>query len=110
MIDQHNLLRRLLQSFILILSTAAILSYRAPKKEAGLCPVFGIRSGIYLAAPDRIGRRVQEAVAEKISRNMPEIEVSQDSFVYVTIHNEAEYRAFVNCLEDMWIVIASRCF
>ncbi len=62
--------------------------------------MFGIRSGIYLAAPDRIGRRVQEAVAEKISRNMPEIEVSQDSFVYVTIHNEAEYRAFVNCLEE----------
>ena len=31
---------------------------------------------------------------------MPEIEVSQDSFVYVTIHNEAEYRAFVNCLEE----------
>lgn len=100
MIDQRNLLRRLLQSFILILLTAAILSYRAQKKEAGLCPVFGFRSGIYLAAPDRIGRRVQEAVAEKISRNMPEIEVSQDSFVYVTIHNEAEYRAFVNCLEE----------
>lgn len=100
MIDQRNLLRRLLQSFILILLTAAILSYRAQKKEAGLCPVFGFRSGIYLAAPDRIGRRVQEAVAEKISRNMPEIEVSQDSFVYVTIHNEEEYRAFVNCLEE----------
>ena len=102
MINQHNLLRRLLQSFILILSTAAILSYRAPKKEAGLCPVFGIRSGIYLsqAAPDRIEHRVQEAVAEKIKRNMPEIEVSQGSLVDVTIHNEEEYRAFINCLEE----------
>ena len=90
--------------------TAAILSYRAQKKEAGLCPVFGFRSGIYLAAPDRIGRRVQEAVAEKISRNMPEIEVSQDSFVYVTIHNEAEYRHLLIVWKNMWIVIASRCF
>ena len=64
--------------------------------------MFGIRSGIYLsqAAPDRIEHRVQEAVAEKIKRNMPEIEVSQGSLVDVTIHNEEEYRAFINCLEE----------
>ncbi|MDE7339647.1 MAG: hypothetical protein K2N80_03675, partial [Lachnospiraceae bacterium] len=102
MIDQHKLLKKLLQLCILISLAAVILSYRAQKKEVGLCLVFGIRSGIYLsqAAPDRIGRRVQEAVAEKIKRNMPEVEVLQGSFVHVTIHNEEEYRAFVNCLEE----------
>ena len=36
---------------------------------------------------------------ESDSQNMPEIEVSRDSsFLYVTIHNEEEYQAFVDCL------------
>ena len=41
----------------------------------------------------------EEPLAESDNLNMPEIEVSRDSsFLYVTIHNEEEYQAFVDCL------------
>ncbi|MDE5599075.1 MAG: hypothetical protein K2J04_14765, partial [Lachnospiraceae bacterium] len=43
----------------------------------------------------------EEPLAENEKPNMPEIEVSRDSsFLYVTIHNEKEYQAFVDCLEN----------
>ena len=43
----------------------------------------------------------EKASVESDNLNMPEIEVSRDSsFLDVTIHNEEEYQAFVDCLEN----------
>ncbi|MDE5598254.1 MAG: hypothetical protein K2J04_10525, partial [Lachnospiraceae bacterium] len=44
---------------------------------------------------------VEEALAKSDNLNMPEIEVSHDFFsMKVTIQNEEEYQAFVDCLEE----------
>lgn len=81
MMYQHKLRKKLLQSCILISLTAAILSCREQKEEAGLCPVSGFRTSLYLLQiiyETEDAEFVPEAVSEDIEQWKDRLYVNAD--------------------------------
>ena len=104
-------IRKRLQSCILISLTAMILSGCAGQRQE-MEETETVTENTQAEEPDEVEadgaveeieetEEAEEVLAESENPNMPEIEVSRDSFsMKVKIHNENEYQAFVDCLEE----------
>lgn len=101
----HSILRKKIGKrfpvYILISLTAMILSGCAGQGQEMEEPETVTESAQAEEPNETEAEEAEKASVESDNLNMPEIEVSRDSsFLDVTIHNEEEYQAFVDCLEN----------
>lgn len=103
MIYKYCTIGKILRTCILISLTVAILSGCGQNGKQDYAMQLNVQSGIHFLqiTLNQMKSHIQEANEEIKNRNMPEIEVSRDScFIKAKIHNEEEYQAFVDCLEE----------
>lgn len=103
MIYKYSTIGKILRSCILISLTVVILSGCGQNGKQDYAMQLNVQSGVHLLqiTLNQMKSHIQEANEEIKNRNMPEIEVSRDScFIKAKIHNEEEYQAFVDCLEE----------
>ena len=105
MIYKYSILRKILRLCILISLTVTILSACGQKGELGCDIKLSVLpdTRFLRTSINQVNSSMQGTIEENKKRNMPEIEVSKSgdsSFLKVKIHNEKEYRIFVECLED----------
>ena len=100
---QYSTLRKILLSCIFISLITVILSGCGQNRKHDYVLQLPVQSGTHFlqSSINQIKSCIQEAAAENKNRNMPEIRTSEgSSIIKVIIHNEEEYQAFVDCLEE----------
>ena len=103
MMYQYSTLRKILLSCIFMSLITVILSGCGQNRKNDYVLQLPVQSGTHFlqSSINQIKSCIQEAAAENKNRNMPEIRVSEgSSIIKVIIHNEEEYQAFVDCLEE----------